>query len=387
MKAIVSIALGLALLAGAAAAVMLMVKFRPEAKKIEAPRLFQTVEVVTVKSADIPVRLPSQGIVTAERTTTLASEVAGRVAHVAERFKVGERFAKDDVLVELDAADYGSAVTQAEAAAAEARVALATEQARVEQAVRDWNKLSPNEKPSDLVLRKPQRASAEARVRAADDAVFKAKRDLERTKIRAPFDGRLKATFTEIGSFLTVGGRVAEMESTGRYEVRLPLSLEEYAFVPAMKEGAVPEVSLETEVAGQKHEWNGKVVRIEGEVDRSSRSVYLVAELEEGKEGAQSLLQPGLFLHAQVQGGVLRKAWRVPRRAFLDDHQVLVVKPDNHLTFRSVKVARADGNDMLVVDGLQDGERVCLTMLAAPLEGMEVRVAPSQAEPSVGTAP
>ena len=66
--------------------------------------------------------------------------------------------------------------------------------ARAEQAVRDWEKLGLNRDPSDLVLRKPQLVSARARITAAEAAVDKAMRDLERTEIRAPYDCRIERT-------------------------------------------------------------------------------------------------------------------------------------------------------------------------------------------------
>ena len=70
--------------------------------------------------------------------------------------------------------------------------AEAQEQARAEQALTDWQRLGQaGDPPSDLVLRKPQLQAARARVASARSALAKARLDLERTTIVAPFSGRV----------------------------------------------------------------------------------------------------------------------------------------------------------------------------------------------------
>jgi hypothetical protein len=58
----------------------------------------------------------------------------------------------------------------------------------------------------------------------------------------------------------------------------------------------------------------------------------------------------------------------------LDEQRVLVVDEADRLRFRTVKVVRADGADLLVSDGLKDGEKICITTLAAPVDGADVRI-------------
>ncbi|HCN75941.1 MAG TPA: hypothetical protein DIT13_01955, partial [Verrucomicrobiales bacterium] len=197
------------------------------------------------------------------------------------------------------------------------------------------------------------------------------RRDLERTRIRTPFAGRLRATHTELGSYLTPGARVADFDSTGRYEIRLPVSLDDLAFLEAQT-GA--DALLKASVAGQDLVWKGTVARTEGEVERASRSVYLVVEIEEDSRPENAFLKPGIFLRAEVAGRVAKGVFQIPRRAFLDEARLVVVGPGDKLEIRSVKTLRGGRDSVLVSEGLQEGERVCLTSLPAPMNGMEVRV-------------
>jgi RND family efflux transporter MFP subunit len=383
MKVIFTILICLGLLGGAVFAVKTLAIFKPEAQKIEKERIVPSVEVIEARPVNVSLQIPTQGLIEASRITSLASEVAGKVTFVDPRFEVGGRFARDEVMIRLDDADYQSALVQARSAEADARAALAQERARAEQAIRDWKKLSPGSQPSDLAARKPQLASAEARLEAATDGVAKAERDLARTQVRTPFNARIKTTRTEIGSYLAPGSPVAEIDSTGAYEVRLPLGLDDYAFIKADSSGDPASVSLTASAGGREWKWEGKVIRVEGEVDRASRSVRIVAAVE-GESGG-GLLQPGLFVKASVQGQTLENVYRIPRSAFVDEDSVLIVKDDNRISFRDLQVLRPDGTDLLVGAGLQPGDQVCLTTLAAPIEDMEVQVlAPG---PTAASAP
>ena len=387
MKTLLSLLLGAALIGGAVFAVKLMAKFRPEAVVVEKPRLLTSVETLTARSQTLTLTLPSQGIVEAARASTLAAEVPGRIVEVAPKFEVGAVFAEGDLIVRLEDADYQSALTQAEASLAEAKAALASEQARAEQGEREWKKLGSAQPPSDLVLRKPQLASATARVSASLGAVEKARRDLERTRITAPFACRIRAKRTELGSYLTPGAAIAEVSSTSPYRVRLPLSVQDLAFIPPLADGKPHEVTLLTDTAGKPTTWKGTVIRTEGEVERASRSVHLVAET--AADATDTLLQPGLFVQAKITGTTLKNIFRIPRAAFPDQDHLLLVDSQNRLRFTKVEVIRPDGTDLLVSGGLKDGDRICLTTLAAPVEGMEVRpIAPASATPSgpAGTA-
>jgi RND family efflux transporter MFP subunit len=387
VKAVISIVLCAGLLGGAFVVVKLLAKFRPEAVIEERPRFLQTVEIFEALPSDVTVELPSQGLVQAVRTSVLAAEVSGRVAEVSPKFEVGERFATGEWIVRIDKSDYETALARSEADLAEARSALASEEARAEQALRDWKKISGDAPATDLVLRKPQLASANARVSASLAALEKARRDLERTTVSAPFAGRLRAKLTESGSFLAPGSPVAELASTEVYQIRLPLPLREVPFIDGKLAGTP--VTLRTESgAGAEFAWEGRLLRTEGEVERSSRSFYLVAELREtGDPVADAILQPGLFLRAAIRGVTLKGVFRIPRSVFLDADRLLVIDAENRVRVRQVEVLRADGADLLVRGGLAAGERVCATSLAAPMDGMEVRLADDDPPPPPDSRP
>jgi multidrug resistance efflux pump len=135
--------------------------------------------------------LETQGTIRAHHSTTITSLVPGTIHKVHPNFEDGAFFNKGDVLAELDPADLQAALTAAESRLARAEAALAQEEARAKQAKLNWEDIGYDEEPSPLVLRIPQLKEANAVITSARADLDQAKRNLNRSKIRAPFDGRV----------------------------------------------------------------------------------------------------------------------------------------------------------------------------------------------------
>lgn len=347
---------------------MVLQKLKPKAEKEPIVRALPVVEVAPVEKETLKLQLPSQGMVEPARETQVAAEVAGKVVWVSEKFEAGGQFSKGEPMIRLETADYESALAQAKSSKAQAELALATEEAQGEKALRDWQRLGRGGKPTDLTLRKPQIVSAKAQIDAAKANVEKAQRDLARTEIKADYDSRLEGISVELGSYLAPGSRVAQVYAVAPFEIRLPLSLDEFALI-----GTNPNAVLRTSAGGQNFEWKGKVVRQEGVIDRTSRSVYLVAEVSP-RPSDIAIMQPGLFVQADVEGRTIRNAVRVPLKAFYGEDRLVLVGPDNRLKFRTVTILRRQGDEAIVTAGLDEGEQICLTPIEAVIEGMEVKI-------------
>lgn len=374
MKIPFQLLLLLLVLATGAGGVALLRFFKPEPEQQTREDPLPAVEVLTVSLERLPVTIRSQGFIEPLTETQLAAEVAGRVVAVADQLRTGGRFRQGDVLLRIDPSDYLAALAEAEARLADARLNLSQEQARSAQALRDWEKLGTGEAPSDLVARRLHLASAEAAVRAAEAALEKARRDHERTEIKAPYDGRVRAVHLDLGSFASIGSPIAEIHSASPFEIRLPIPLDDIPYLDLETAG---EAELTATVGGIDHLWQAPIMRTEGEIDRSSRSIFLVARVTpqpRSEADALELLQPGLFVQASIPGRVLERSVALPQRAFSGPDTVIVVSPDNTIDLRPVTVSRSRGELRIVTDGLADGDRVVLTPLALTVQDMPVRV-------------
>lgn len=359
--------------AGLAGAVFFVAMAR-KAEEVDHSLPPPAVELAVAELQSVPLEIESQGVLEAVTVTRAAAEVGGRVAWVGPYWRNGAVFPAGTELLRLEDADYRAALASAEAALADARTQLKVEEARAEQAKRDWKKLADGAtKPeSDLVTREPQLAAARARLAASEAALEKARRDLARTVFTAPYAGRVREIQTNLGSWVAPGAPLAEIYSTEAFEIRLPLPLNDLQHLDLASR---PEVAL-TPAAGNAGgaPWKAVVTRTGGEIDRASRSLHVIAELRPPAPAEPDpLLAPGLFVKASIAGRVMENVIPMPRSSLYGENRVLLVTSENAIRFRDVVIARARGNDVLISDGLRPGDRVIVSALSTAIEGMTVQ--------------
>lgn len=378
------IILPFAILAFGALIAVVMVKSRAPVPTRTAVEFAPLVRVVDVRPEVHTLAVYTQGTVKARTETNLVAEVVGTVVRVSRSFAAGGFFEKGDVLLEIDPSDYRVAVATAEGAVAQAKVRLETEEAQAAVAREEWEQLGTGGE-SPLATRELQLEEARAALTAAQARLEKAKRDLARTKIRAPFAGRMRVKLADLGEYVAPGVPVAGIYSVDFAEVRLPVPDADLAYLdlPVDYRGEAaqepgPKVVLYADFAGEKHSWTGRIVRVEGEIDPVSRMVHVVAQVEDpyGKREDEDPLPlaVGMFVEAEIMGRVVENAITLPRTA-LRERQVLVVDDEGRLRFRDVEVLRVDRENAVIVGGLEAGERVCISTLEAVSDGMKVRTA------------
>ena len=361
---------------GIAFAIMLAKSAKKPESQIPQPKL-PAVEVQIAEATRHTYRIQSQGTALPRTSIRLVSEVSGKVVSVAESFDVGQIFAKGDVLLKIDARDYELALAQARSQVAQAQLRLQMEVKEADVVRREWQLLNQGE-PTGLQAREPQLASARAALEAALAAEEGAKRNLDRCEIRAPFDGMVARAGVRPGQFVALATPLGELFATDVAEVRLPLIASDLSFIDLPRPGAkvalvqAPKVTL----SGWGAEWVGRVVRSEGTVDPLNRMVYVVAQITDPyglPNDTVAPLRSGMFVQASIEGRTQEGVVVLPRHALRGKNQVWIVS-ENKLTFRTVKVAFADAKQVIVAAGIQPGEQVVVSLLAAVVDGMGVKV-------------
>lgn len=390
LRAVMSFVAVLAILGGMFVVIWILVLSKPSAaKKAVAPAMARTVEVAEVRPAEGGARIRAEGIVESQRVVNLTAEVTGKLIEVNANLVPGGKVRQDETLVVIDPSDYRAALEQSKASlerarmsVADAQLAIEQEEAKRDQALRDWEKLGRGP-ASDLLARRPQLASAEARlasskadVESAQAEMERASRNLARTVIRAPFDAVVRQESVEIGAVLSPGTMLATLFSERSLEVELPLRLEDYALLRRNESGQVEgEVSLRGTLGVREVTWPGRIVRTTGEVERGALTAGLVVAVDATDgEGELRLPPPGLFVKAELTGQSLQNAFAVPREAVREGDRVAVLTDNNTITFRNLEVVRSTADQVLVSEGVTLGEKVILTRIAGAIEGMEVEV-------------
>ena len=291
------------------------------------------------------------------------------VISVSDRVQVGNILSKDEPIATIDTADYKALLESAKAAVADAKLMIAQEEARAEMNIKEWKRLREGE-PTDLVARKPQLASAKAKLASAEANVKKAERDIERAIILAPYEMRIEQKYAEVGNFVAPGGRLLDGHSANDFEVRLPLTVEDYLM---LKQESMP-VSLVAELGGERLKWEGVYVRDEGVVDQRTLSMPVMVKILPNEEQGRFRYPPvGLYLKASIKANWIQGKAVIPRDFIRLGSEVLIVQKDNTIKKRKVLVLYAD-KEKAVVEGLAAGEKVVSSPMESPMNGMKVEI-------------
>lgn len=378
----------LAIIAGGIALMLLLAGMRPEPPGRQVAPRIPLVETIAVAERPAGFEVRVQGTVRPRTQTTLVSEVSGTVLEVSSAFVAGGFFRSGDLILKVDPKDYEVAVARAEAQLANRQALLAQEIARAEQAVRDWASIGRGT-PSDLVLRKPFVAEAEANVRAAEADLRAAQINLARTEVRAPFDGLLREKRADIGQFVGVGTAIGVLAAVDTAEVRLPLTEADLAVVDLPPEG-LP-VTLHARSAAVEGAWPARLVRSEGVLDERTRVLHVVVEVPDpyGLNGVGDRAPPlkfGSFVEGRIPGALSHPVIVLPRHVLRGMDEVMLADADDRLRLRAIEILRTDRDSVYVSAGLVPGERVVTTVIETPVEGMQLRVLEAEPAPKANDA-
>lgn len=385
MKRIFRFFLPLLILSGGIAISAALIASGPEATRQRPQTPPPTVEIITLEPGPYQVKVASRGTISPRTESTLVAETTGRIVTISDNFYTGGFFEKSDLLLQVDDRDYQNAVVIARAEVAQRQLALTEEQARSEQARRDWEQFQHQIPPPPLVVRTPQLENAVAALDAARARLRQAELNLERTRILAPYAGRILTKEVDLGQYITTGTRLAQIYASDALEVRLPLSSEQLSYltlpeefrdrpaVPATRQAAV---TFSTRIGSETFTWSGRLVRTEGSIDINSRQLFVVARIDDPYQQVKNRpqLKIGQFVEARISGSQLQEVYSIPRQAIHGERTVHIITPENTLERRELNILWRD-TDYLVAGGpLRPGEQIALTRLPFAADGIVVRV-------------
>ena len=420
-----SVVLSLLVLAmGAAASYGLSQLRQPPELKPPSDRKYN-VEVYSVHPVDLREIINAFGTARPEKEVVLSAQVAGEVSETHPQLDVGlsvkshradlavnegtNRYT-GDLLVRIDPSSYEERVAAARHRLAEDQSELRrikqeeTNLDRVyEKIVADWEDsqreyqkmVSLREKgvTTDSDLRRAQmdlRQHEKAKVQSNNERDLLPLRheqtqrrieshttdlklselDLARTFVRPPFDGVLSTVHVERGQYVRIGEPLLTITAVAEVEIPLSVTLDDYAkLLPNVLERQYPTVELaENETA--KPRWTGHVVRASPKADEQTRTATVFIRVDNTTQ--LTPLLPGTFVHARVDGPILKQVQAVPRDAVLSSKAF--VERDGKIEQRTVVVSRMLHGLALIESGLEPGDRIVLTNLDVLYDGATVSV-------------
>ena len=373
--------LPLAVLAVALLLSQLLFQTAPQPEVQERAAIAPLVRVETVTPRNLRMNVVAHGTVLPRTESDLVAEVRGRIVEVAPELVAGGFFEAGDLLLRLDDREHRIAVDRARAQVelrrSEANLAWAEARRRRQLAGRG----AASE--ADLEQFESRGRVAQAALEEARAALQQAELDLERTAVAAPFDGRVRSRAVDLGQFVNPGTKLARVYAIDYAEARLPVPTEDLVhldldlgFEPSGQAPDGAPITLRARLGGRDLEWPAMLVRSEGEIDLRTRTLHLVARVDDPYGRRLSRVSPlpsGLFVEAEIEGRELRDVFVLPAAALRDGDVVYVLDAEDRLDVREVDVARRDQDEVVIRSGLAAGERVIVSPLRAVSEGMQLR--------------
>ena len=378
------IVLGVSIMLGAFVVYYGLIQMKPPPESEDKGIVEVLVDVLPLEASSASFVIQSQGTVRPRTETTLSAEVSGSIVGISPKFIPGGIFAAGEELMRIDQTNYKGEVEQAEALLAQRQIEFDGAKTLRTQGYRA----------------EAEFASAAAALATAKSDLIRARRDLDRTRIRLPYAGMVRSKDADLGQFVNPGTALGVVFATDTAEVRLPLTDQDLAFVDLpetaeiTKTGGVssgPVVTLTAVQRGELASWQARIVRSEGVVDERARVTFAVArindpyKLQDNSEH-ETALPMGTFVRASIDGATVSDVVRIPRSAVRGNGQVVFVDEESRIQIRDVDIVKADSEFAYIRSESVSGGRISLTVIESPINGMKVNVSGESEQDNTDTA-
>ncbi|MBO6506746.1 MAG: efflux RND transporter periplasmic adaptor subunit [Kordiimonadaceae bacterium] len=327
---------------GLAAGIMLAALALPAVAQQQPPPAL--VEVAQASEELMAPKVFMPGTVVSQNDSQVSAQIAGQVTWVAPE---GTMVSRGDLLAEIDDRNHRLAVDRNESQVKrlEARVAFLTSDLarQKELAETEFAPTSQVEEAESTLLMTEQEL-AQARI-----ALEQSKIDLDRTKVRAPFPGRVVARLAQAGEYSTPGRQIVRLVDTENLEVRgqAPVNL-----AGLLRDG------LPVALRKEGDQYDSSIRALVPVGDTVSRTMEIRVHVP-----ANAGYVVGTALQIGVPSSAPSEVVAVPRDALVlrsEGTYVFRIKEDNTAERLLVRTGAASGARVAVVGGIESGDRVVI---------------------------
>jgi RND family efflux transporter MFP subunit len=353
------------------------------------------VRVAIARSGSVPDRREYVGNVRATNAVDVRARVRGYL--LEQKFEDGQLVEEGQILFQIDPSTYAVALAEARGQLARARAAALRAERdfeRAEELLRD-NVASQ----SVLDARRAERDSAQAEVVSAEAAVRAAELSLSYCTVRAPIRGRIGRALVDVGNLVGESGQdtvLAQIVQIDPIHVDFaPTERDRLDVLRGAQEGRLPAQREGVPITlilgdGTPYPHAGIIDYVDPTIEPTRGTVAVRALVP----NPDSVLKPGEFVRVVVVFPDLRDAVLIPERAVLDQQggsYVLVVKPDDSVESRPVRLGATHEGMQQITAGLELGERVIADGVQKARPGQKVVPKPLEdvaaPQPAAGGAP
>ena len=390
---IVKIMLCLLILGVAIAAYRYQIKTSPRALRQKPARQAKLVQVIPVQKGNFATTIKAMGTVVPAQKVTLRPQVTGQVMMISEQVVPGGIVQANQKLMEIDRRDYEILLEQRQSDVTRVIRDLKIEQGNQAVAKQEYELLGEviRQEDRELVLREPQLASVQSALESARAALRKAELDLERCDIVSPFNAVIQDKHIDLGSTVTANSELLTFIGTDEawIEVMLPVHQLKWINIPQQNGQVGSSVKITNRGAwGNGIYMKGRVVRLYGELESQGRMAQLLVTVDdpfclkpENQNKPRLLMES--YVSTEIEGRTLTSVFRIDQSYIRDNNTVWIMDDNGSLAIRPVKIVYRGPDQVYVNEGLTETDKLVITDIAAPVEGMLLRVAQAEDQDSL----
>ena len=346
--------------------------------------------VTDVVKADVPIVRQWVGTLNGSDNADIRARVTGYLQK--RNYQEGSFVKEGDLLFEIDPRPFEAALAQAKSDLAQAQAIQAATQADFQRSQELFDKkvISVQEYENKRQLNQANVAKVGALEAAQDTAQL----NLDFTKITAPFDGIAGVSQAQIGDLVGPSGSTSTLTTESKIDpIRLyfPISEREYREHSDLLRDAMNKPESERQATiemlfadGTVYPQKGTFSFVNRQVDPTTGTILIAANFP----NPDRTLRPGQFAVARAAIENIPGALLVPERALVDlqgNYQLGVLGADNKADIRAVKIGPRYNRNVVVTEGLKEGEKVIVEGMQKVRPGMVVNAKPYE-EPKADTA-
>ena len=320
------------------------------------------VGVVSVEQKDVSIYGDWIGNLDGYTNATIQPQVSGYL--IKQNYHEGQFVHKGDVLFEIDPRAYQATLDQAQGQLGQTNAQLALSQINVK---RDTPLVAIHALAQSQLDTDTQTSNQYvATVKSNEASIAAAQLNLGWTKVRSLLDGIAGRATTQVGSLVSTSTALTTVSQVNPIKAFFSISEQEYIDLTnsAKQQGAESllksgsKIPLELTLAnGEKYPTKGSIVFVDRAVDNTTGTILIAGSFP----NASGFLRPGQFARVKALTSVQHNALVIPQRAVLDQqgqHLVVVVGTNNTAKIQKVTVGRQEGQDWIIAEGLNAGDRV-----------------------------
>lgn len=334
---------------------------KPNIKKVKE------VDIFKAKNQDIPTKLDVDGSLVAFDKIDIFAEVSGTLVNTSRPFKVGSYFPKGSVLIQIDQEEAKLSLLSQKSSLLNAITQMMPDlKIDYPKSFESWNKYLEEFDIEKPIQSFPKPVDKQEKYFVATKNLYSqyyniksAEERLKKYTIYTPFSGVITQTSINPGAVVRVGQKLGELMNNQLYELEITVPFSELKYV---KPGS--KVTLQAD--GLDQQWEGKINRIDNQVDASTQTVKIFVGLS-GRN-----LKEGMYMKGELEGTTIENAVKLPRSLLIDQKNVYVLQ-DTILKLMPVDIVKLT-DQAAIVKGIEDGTPLLREVIPGLFDGVRVKV-------------